>query len=204
MKVGVWGRSGLILVLGLGTSTADCAEDQEVKQLTTQSCATCHGPRGISTSPAFPNLAGQKAIYIEAQLKGFKDHSRGDPGAVAFMWGMSSQLSDDVIKRLAGYYAALTPPRGTPGDKTLIAKGRQIYDQGFAESGIPACVACHGPNAEGNEGVPRLAGQHAPYLVKQLAYFKSLQRGNAPVMHAVGEKMTLEQMEAVAAFAASK
>jgi len=204
MKVGVWGKSGLILALALGTSTGYSAEDQEVKQLTTQSCATCHGPRGISTSPAFPNLAGQKAIYIEAQLKGFKDHSRGDPGAVAFMWGMSSQLSDDVIKRLAGYYAALAPARGTPGDKTLVAKGRQIYDQGFAESGIPACVACHGANAEGNEGVPRLAGQHAPYLVKQLAYFKSLQRGNAPVMHAVGEKMTLEQMEAVAAFAASK
>jgi cytochrome c553 len=204
MKVAVWGRSGLILVLALGTSTADCAEDQEVKQLTTLTCATCHGPRGISTSPAFPNLAGQRAIYVEAQLKGFKDHSRGDPGAVAFMWGMSSQLSDDVIKRLAEYYAALAPARGTPGDKTIVAKGRQIYDQGIAEEGIPACVACHGANAQGNEGIPRLAGQHAPYLVKQLAYFKSLQRGNAPVMHAVGEKMTLEQMEAVAAYAASK
>ena len=76
----------------------DSAEDQEVKQLTAQACATCHGPRGISTSPAFPNLAGQKAVYIEAQLKGFKDHSRGDPGAQAYMWGMSSQLSDEAIK----------------------------------------------------------------------------------------------------------
>ena len=204
MKIRVLRGSSLALVLVLGASLAYSAEDQEIKQLTTQVCAACHGPRGISTSPAFPNLAGQKAVYIEAQLRGFKDHSRGDPGAMAFMWGMSSQLGDETIKRLAVHYAALSPARGTPADKSLVAKGKQIYDEGIAEGGIPACAVCHGPSADGNEGVPRLAGQHAPYLVKQLAYFKSLQRGNAPVMHAVGEKMTLEQMEAVAAYAASK
>jgi cytochrome c553 len=204
MKLGVSAGSGLALALAFGASLGYGAEDQEIKQLTTQVCATCHGPRGISTSPAFPNLAGQKAVYIEAQLKGFKDHTRGDPGAMAFMWGMSSQLGDETIKRLAAHYAALSPARGAPADKTLVAKGKQIFDEGIAEGGIPACAVCHGPGADGNEGVPRLAGQHAPYLVKQLAYFKSLQRGNAPVMHAVGEKMTLDQMEAVAAYAASK
>jgi cytochrome c553 len=204
MKIRVSRGSGLVLVLALGASLAYSAENQEIKQLTTQVCAACHGPRGISTSPAFPNLAGQKAVYIEAQLKGFKDHSRGDPGAMAFMWGMSSQLGDETIKRLAAHYAALAPARGTPADKNLAAKGKQIYDEGVAEGGIPACTVCHGAGAEGNEGVPRLAGQHAPYLVKQLAYFKSLQRGNAPVMHAVGENMTLDQMEAAAAYAASK
>jgi len=204
MKVRVLGGAGLVLVLAFGPSSACFAEDQETKHLTAQVCATCHGTHGISTSPAFPNLAGQKAVYIETQLKGFKDHSRGDPGAMAFMWGMSSQLGDETIKQLAVHYAGLTPARGTPADKTLVAKGKQIYDEGIAEGGIPACAACHGPNADGNENIPRLAGQHAPYLVKQLAYFKSLQRGNAPVMHAVGEKMTLDQMEAVAAYVASK
>ncbi len=198
------GRSALVVILGLGATAGYSAEDQEVKQLTTQVCAACHGPRGISTSPAFPNLAGQNAVYVEAQLKGFKDHSRGDPGAMAFMWGMSSQLSDQMIKRLAGYYAALAPARGTPGDKDLAAKGKQLYEQGMAEAEIPACASCHGVNAEGKEGIPRLAGQHAPYLVKQLAYFKSLQRGNAPVMHAVGDKLSFDQMEAVAAYVASR
>ncbi len=202
MKLGVCGALGV--ALAFGASSGYSAEDQEVKQLTTQACAQCHGPRGISTSPAFPNLAGQQAVYIEAQLKAFKDHSRGDPGAQAYMWGMSSQLNDETIKGLAAYYAGLPPSRGTPGDKTLVAKGKQIFDQGFVEEGIPACAACHGATADGKEGVPRLAGQHAPYLVKQLAYFKSLLRGNAPVMHAVSDKMTLEQMEAVAAYAASK
>jgi len=202
MKLCVCGALGLALVLGASLGYA--AEDQQVKQLTTQACGQCHGPNGISTSPAFPNLAGQQAVYVEAQLKAFKDHSRGDPGAQAYMWGMSSQLSDEMIKGLAAYYAGLPAARGTSGDQALVAKGKQIFDQGFAAEGIPACAVCHGANAGGKEGVPRLAGQHAPYLVKQLAYFKSLLRGNAPVMHAVGDKMTLEQMEAVAAYAASK
>jgi cytochrome c553 len=202
MKLSVCGALGLALTCG--ASLGYSAEDQGVRQLTTQACAQCHGPSGLSTSPAFPNLAGQQAMYIEAQLKAFKDHSRGDPGAQAYMWGMSSQLDDEMIKRVAAFYAALPPSRGTPGDKTLVAKGKQIYDQGFSEGGIPACTVCHGPNAGGKEAIPRLAGQHPAYLVKQLAYFKSLLRGNAPVMHAVGDKMTLEQMEAVAAYAGSR
>ncbi len=178
--------------------------DAEVRQLTMRVCASCHGPTGASISPLYPNLAGQQAAYIEAQLHGFRDRTRGDPSAMAMMWGMSSQLSDDMIKRLGAYYAALSPAPGTPGDKQIIAKGRQLYDQGGSTGGSPACGACHGPNAEGSEGIPRLAGQHPAYVVKQLAYFKSRQRGNAPAMHAVADTLTLEDMEAVAAYVASR
>jgi cbb3-type cytochrome c oxidase subunit III len=192
------------LLLALSASIAWAVEDAEVKRLARQTCAACHGPRGVSTSPAFPHLAGQQPSYIEAQLKGFKDHSRGDPAAQGYMWGMASQLDDETIKRLAAYYGSQSPPRGTPGDKVQIAKGKALYESGLPEDGVPACMACHGANAEGKEGVPRLAGQHAAYLVKQLAYFKSLQRGNAPVMHAIGDKLSFEQMQAVAAYAASK
>jgi cytochrome c553 len=192
------------LLLALAGLQSHAADDPDVKRFASQTCATCHGQRGVSTSPAFPHLAGQQPTYIEAQLKGFKDHSRGDPGAQAYMWGMASQLDDETIKRLAAYYGAQTPARASTVDKALAARGKTLYENGLPEDGVPACMACHGPNAEGKEGVPRLAGQHAPYLVKQLAYFKSLQRGNAPVMHAIGDKLTFEQMQAVAAFAASK
>ena len=192
------------LLLLVSASLCDAAEDAEARRLATQTCAACHGPRGNSSSPAFPKLAGQQPTYIEAQLKGFRDHSRGDPGAQAYMWGMSSQLDDATIKELANYYAAQAPAHGSSGDKNLVTKGKEIFDNGLPDAGVPACAACHGPGAEGKEGVPRLAGQHAPYLVKQLAYFKSLQRANAPVMHAVGDKLSFEQMEAVAAYAASK
>jgi cytochrome c553 len=86
-----------------------------------------------------------------------------------------------------------------------MAEGKKIYEQGIPEEKVTACAGCHGPDAKGQEAIPRLAGQHAPYVVKQLAYFKSLLRANAPIMHAaIGEEMTLRQMEAVAAYVGSK
>ena len=117
---------------------------------------------------------------------------------------MALQLDDQDIKQLAAYYAAQRPVRGAPGDKTSMAQGKAIYEQGLQDAEVPACVSCHGAGAEGKEAIPRLAGQHPAYLITQLAYFKSLVRGNAPLMHAVTDKMTFEQMEAVAVYAASK
>jgi cytochrome c553 len=71
---------------------------------------------------------------------------------------------------------------------------------------VQACATCHGKNAEGNATFPRLAGQHAEYLVKQLVLFKdSLRQGsNALIMHNISTGITFDQMQAVAAFLASK
>ena len=201
MKFGVSG--GAVLALSLLGSVGYSAEDQEIKRYTSQVCAACHGVKGNSTSPAFPRLAGQQAAYIEAQLTGFHDRTRGDPAAQAYMWGMASQLDAQDIKQLAAYYSVQRPVPGTPGDKTLMAQGKTIFEQGLPDAGIPACASCHGAGAEGKEAIPRLAGQHPAYLVKQLAYFKAQLRAT-PVMHAVTDKMTFDQMEAVAAYAASK
>ena len=201
MRIGVWGGMGLVL----GGCLVGCStQGPQVPQMATQVCSNCHGPRGDGVSPGFPRLAGQQPAYLEAQLIAFRDHSRGDPSAVAYMWGMTSQLNDQSIKQLASYYAAQSPVPGVPGDQTLMAKGKAIYEQGLPDAGVPACISCHGADAAGKDNIPRLGGQYQGYLVKQLAYFKSEQRGNAPVMHAVTYKMDLEQMEAVTVYAASK
>lgn len=180
------------------------AEDAAIARLATRTCANCHGPHGDSISSAFPRLAGQQAAYIEAQLKAFKDQTRGDPYAQAYMWGMASQLDGDTIKRLAAYYATERPHPGRKGDAAKVAKGKTIFEKGLPESDVPSCSTCHGEDAQGKDAVPRLAGQHPEYLVKQMAAFKSLQRGNNMMMHAITDKMTLEQMQAVAEYAASK
>lgn len=187
----------------LAWAATGSAQDAETSRLASQVCASCHGPHGDSISSAFPRLAGQNAAYIAAQLKSFKNQTRGDPYAQAYMWGMAAQLDDDVIGRLAAYYAAETPPAGKPGDPGRMAMGRRLFENGVPETGIPACAACHGDRAQGKEEIPRLAGQHPEYLVKQLAAFKSLQRGNAVIMHVVTDKMTLDQMRAVAEYASS-
>lgn len=193
-----------ICALLLGGAPAAGAADAEITRMAAQICASCHGPRGDSISPAFPRLAGQNAPYIEAQLKAFKDQTRGDPYAQAYMWGMVAQLDEDTMRRLAEYYAAQKPHQGQRGEPAAMAEGRRIFDSGLADAGIAPCASCHGENAQGKDAIPRLAGQHPEYLVKQLAAFKSLQRANAPVMHVMTQNMTLSQMQAVAQYAASR
>ena len=191
-------------IIGVAFCMPSGAADKTA-ELATRTCGLCHGAKGDSASSAFPRLAGQHAAYIDAQLKAFRAQTRGDPAAQAYMWAMASRLDDQTITDLASFYAGQKPVSGVPGDPTLMTEGKNIYENGIAEEKVLACVSCHGPVAEGKDNIPRLAGQHAPYLVKQLVYFKSLLRANAPIMHAaVGESMTLRQMEAVAAYVASK
>src|SRR5580693_2111652 len=86
---------------------ADAATDAQkmVLHKTVETCGTCHGVNGRSVSPTFPNLAAQLAPYIEAQLKAFKEQTRADPDAQAYMWGMAAQLSDAQIGELADYFS---------------------------------------------------------------------------------------------------
>ena len=60
-------------------------------------------------------------------------------------------------------------------------------------------MVCHGKKAEGYGPIPRLAGQHAPYLFKQLLVIQSVLR-TAPVMHGVIKDLTKDQMQAVVAY----
>ena len=122
------------------------------------------------------------------------------------MWGMTSQLSDAAIAGLAVYYSGQKPAPGKTGDAKLVQTGRTIYEQGIPGAKIPACTACHGKDAEGTAAFPRLAGQHAEYLVKQLVLFKSQLRADASatVMHNISAGMSFPQMEAVATYMASR
>jgi len=196
----------VLLALAAGFAAPSVrAQDIDAGRTAAKVCASCHGLRGESISPAFPRLAGQQQAYVEAQLKAFRDRTRADPMAQAYMWGMSSQLSDDAIKGLSTYYAGQKPVHGKKGDAKLLEQGRAIYEKGVASAGITACVTCHGQGAEGNGAIPRLAGQHAEYLVKQLGIFKSQLRteGSAQLMHGISSSMTFEQMEAVSAYLTS-
>jgi cytochrome c553 len=205
-------RTDVIVPISLMTMAIACmapslqAQEADAGRLAAQVCASCHGPKGDSISPAFPKIAGQRAEYLESQLKAFRDRTRADPMAQAFMWGMTSQLSDDSIKKLAVFYAGQRPASGKRGDAKLVQSGRAIYEGGIPASKVQACTSCHGSSAEGNAIFPRLSGQHAEYLVKQLVLFKSSLRegGNAPLMHNISTGMTLDQMEAVAAYLASQ
>jgi cytochrome c553 len=166
-------------------------------------CSTCHGPRGISTSPEFPILAAQHKNYLEAQIDAFRKKTRAEKDAHDFMWGIAGNLDESIIGGIAAYYAAQPPARGRSDDPALVAKGRELFDKGLPDRGIPACMACHGADATGRADFPRLAGQHAKYVVKQLNYIQSLVRA-APVMHGIVKDLTPNEMQALAAYVQSK
>jgi cytochrome c553 len=164
-----------------------------------ETCGVCHGVNGRSVAPTFPNLAAQMAPYIELQLHAFKDQSRADPDAQAYMWGMASQLSDPMISGLANYFASQPAAPGTAGNTVLIAQGKHLFEEGVPARQIPPCASCHGAHAQGMAIFPRLAGQHAPYLLKQLLVIQNVLRV-APVMHGVIKDLSKDQMQAVVAY----
>jgi cytochrome c553 len=165
-------------------------------------CSTCHGPRGVSTSPEFPILAAQRQAYLVEQLEAFRTKTRAEKIAHDFMWGIAGGLDDYMIGAVAGYYASQPPARGRASDARLVAKGKELFEKGVPTRGIPSCATCHGEKAEGVASFPRLAGQHAKYVRKQVEYIQTLVR-NAPVMHGVVKDLAPEEIEAIAAYVQS-
>jgi len=198
------------LIAALGAAVASRATEVSVEAVNAEArlaaqrvavstCANCHGRQGRSIAPKFPVLAGQHAGYLVAQLHAFKAQTRGDPDALGYMWGMSAPLDDEMIGALAAYYAAQSPGPGARAEAAVITRGADIYAKGIANDGIPPCAGCHGANGTGTDQFPRLAGQHAQYLLKQLRSFQSNLRDVA-VMHGVAQGMAIGEMEAVAAY----
>jgi cytochrome c553 len=206
MRIHVMVATGLVLATCLRpahASDVDPLARAHAERLAVGTCGTCHGRYGNSQLPKYPRLAGQNANYLAAQLKNFRAQTRGDPDAVAYMWGMAANLDDATIAALADYYSKQTPTPNRAGDQAIAAKGQAVYEHGVEATGVPACGACHGPGAKGTGDFPRLAGQHSQYVLKQLASFQSNLRDVA-VMHGVAASLNLPEMQAVAAFVQSQ
>lgn len=201
------------LSLSLSLALAACApldRSREVsnpatpaRTLALQVCSNCHGVDGNSASPNFPSLAGQTEPYLVEQLTSFRKRSRSDPAGFEYMWGLSRGLTDDQINGLAAYYAgqrAVAPAYRT-GNAALSAAGKALFEGGVPDKSIPPCAACHGASGAGNAQFPRLAGQHADYLVKQLIVFQRTdERPEGAIMKVIAHDLTAENINAVAAY----
>lgn len=167
-------------------------------------CITCHGVDGHGDgSGAFPRLDGQAGWYLYKQLQDYAGGAR--PNRV--MSGIAQRLTPYEREAVAAYYAAMVPGplERLPGeiDGTRLQWGGQLAAVGSAEKGIPACVNCHGPQGTGlPPSVPYLAGQYAGYMELQLKLWKEGTRDNDAmnVMSAIADKMSAEDMRAVAEY----
>ncbi len=165
-----------------------------------QVCSNCHGVTGNSVSPNFPRLAGQQPDYIVAQLENFRNHHRADPAGFEYMWGISRSFSDAQIKGFAEYFSKQVPLPGSAGNAALMTAGKEIYEKGVPEKEATPCGACHGVKAEGLATFPRLAYQHADYMIKQLHVFRETEGRPGTPMKEVTHGLTNEQIAAVAAY----
>ena len=84
-----------------------------------------------------------------------------------------------------------------------VAQGRPPATKAAEERAVNLCSTCHGKDAAGNGNIPRLAGQHAKYVAKQLNYIQTLVRA-APVMHGIIKDLKPSEMQAVAAYVQSR
>lgn len=174
-------------------------------------CVACHGAAGNSTNDQWPSLAGQDAVYIKAQLKDWHDKTRID--SLNLMPAMAANLSDQDMDDLAAYFAAQTPT-GLEADPSYWKAGELLYRGGDRTRGIPACMACHGPQGRGNPaaGYPTLRAQHSVYTVKQLTDYAADMRyakdakgasgggSTAAIMHTIAARLTPEDMRNLASY----
>ncbi|NWF36878.1 c-type cytochrome [Mariprofundus sp. KV] len=171
----------VITLLAMFTTQAAFADAEKKMQI----CIGCHGLES-STSPEYPNLAGQNARYIFNQVQNFKNGSRDD----FTMTMMVEAISDEDIQKISEAYAKITPAKNK-ADAKLAAKGKVIFEE--------VCIACHGASGMGDENIARLASQKSVYIVKQLKAFKSGARKN-DTMPDVAAALSVDDMKAVAEF----
>jgi cytochrome c553 len=165
-------------------------------------CAACHGMDGNSMVPTWPKLAGQHEQYLLRQIQLIKAGARPVPE----MAGITPGLSDQDIEDLAAYFASQANNGGV-ADESLVELGARIYRAGNAETGVPACMACHGPAGEGNplSGYPALAGQHAVYTANLLTRFRNGENwgekdASSHVMNGVAARLSTDEIQAVASY----
>jgi cytochrome c553 len=176
--------------------------DASAGQAKSAVCAACHGADGNSMVPNWPKLAGQHEQYLVRQVSLIQSGARPVPEMIGIVPGLSPQ----DIADLAAWYSAQTTSGGV-ADEAQVALGERIFRAGNANSGVPACMACHGPAGEGNPlaGYPALAGQHAVYTGNMLTRFRSGENwgesdASSQVMNGVAAELTDAEIAAVASY----
>jgi len=157
-------------------------------------CVACHGEDGNGkTDGSVPRIAGQHFRVLAKQLVDFRFGKRWD-------FRMENQAdrhhlagSQDIAD-VATYVSGLMRlgNRGI-GSGEFAEQGSRIYAE--------KCQACHGTGAKGDaaHGVPRLAGQHYAYLMRQMYDAVDGRRPALPQLHSKRiAPLDFEQVRAVA------
>jgi cytochrome c553 len=187
------------LIVSVGLMSAAQAGDAVAGKTKAATCGACHGADGNSLAPNFPKRAGQGERYLVKQITEIKNGDRQVPEMLGFVMG----LSETDIADIAAYYSEQKTSGGT-ANAELVEAGKRIFLGGNQATGVPACIACHGPSGKGmsTAGFPQVAGQHAAYTEKQLMDFYNAKRNNdaSNVMRDIASRMHMDEIKAVSSY----
>jgi cytochrome c553 len=182
-----WFGGATLTLLSLGAHAAGDPAKGEMKFYT---CYGCHGIANYRNAyPDYnvPKLRHQKAEYLIAALHEYRDGTRPH----ATMHAQAASLSDQDIEDIAAYLQGSAP-----------AKAMSAGAPPKAPKQVAACIACHGENGLGVEGMnpspPTLAGQHVDYLEQALTSYRNGRRKNV-VMDSMAALLTSDEDVKVAA-----
>jgi len=193
----------LAALLLLMASTQVLAQgDAAAGQAKAAICSACHGADGNSAVPQWPKLAGQHEQYLMRQSTLIQSGARPVPE----MAGIVAGLTATDFQNISAFFATQKRSAGV-ADEALVAGGETLWRAGRASSGVPACMACHGPAGEGNPlaGYPALAGQHSVYTASILKRFRAGEHwgekdANSIVMNGVAAELTDDDINALASY----
>lgn len=149
----------------------------------TAACAGCHGMDGKSLVPGTPDLAGQNPQYLASAIRAYMEGSRKHP----VMQGAVAKLSKADVENLAIFYSEQEPKARK---KTLT----------LAEW-VERCNRCHEPGVENPVvAFPKIRGQPAGYIAKELKAYKEESSRTNSMMHAMAADLSEAQIQEIAAY----
>ncbi|MFP7571057.1 c-type cytochrome [Marivita sp. S2033] len=165
-------------------------------------CAGCHD---IRPSDHVPRLDIQNAAYLKMSMLAYRDGARQS----GIMAQAVSKLPESALDEMANWFASQTPSGSGAGslDPDLVMRGRDLAYAASGDPDVPACRACHGPEAsEASPFFPSLSGQPAAYLRTQLDLWRQGTRGGGArsnLMQQAADGLSDADIAALAAFFAS-
>jgi cytochrome c553 len=123
----------LLAIVATASASAQSANVEAGKARVSAVCAACHGLNGVSIADAIPNLAGQRAAYIEAQLRAFKAGTRKAPS----MNAIAGQLAPQDMADVAAYFSSLVPTNVAAKSAQLpnLAATKVAFPEGYKDKG---------------------------------------------------------------------
>lgn len=153
---------------------APLTASQNAGKAASAACEGCHGPGGVSASPANPSIAGQEPNYFVTAMQAYKAGTRSDET----MKGVVAGLDDKTIKDLAAFYAVQEAKRAKVAKPLTISEWAQ------------RCDRCHGVNGNSADPMsPAIAGQRADYLEEVLHAYRTKAR-TSPAMAAMAASLS--------------